>query len=68
MALGLIAVFVLFAGFMAGMEHSSPGVIATMIRAGVLVSYSVKHDMPLQICQAQQVALKTGVTCTHPTP
>eukprot|EP01037_Dinobryon_pediforme_P010839 gene10839-10919_t len=61
MALGFIAVFVLVAGFLMGMESSSPGVIATMIRAGVLVSYSVKHDMPLEICQAQQVALKTAV-------
>jgi hypothetical protein len=68
MALGFIAVFVLVAGFLVGMESSSPGVIATMIRAGVLVSYSVKHDMPLEICQAQQVAAKTGVTCSHPTP
>lgn len=67
MALGIIAAFVLFSGFLAGLESSSPGFIGTTIRAGVLLSYSVKHDLPLEICQVRQVVLKTGVTCTHPT-
>lgn len=66
MALGIIAAFVLLSGFLAGLESSSPGFVGTMIRAGVLLNYSVKHDMPLEICQARQVVLKTGVTCTHP--